>query len=388
MKINKKGFTLIELLTVIAILGLLVLLATPKFLGYIENANETHLKNDIKAYETQLELDRIMDGVVDEEKYLADSGWKTLKKSEIDSYIDSGSLYDKNGLVSNKSKVENDEYYVIEKKLVNSSLYDKGSFITTKDGLVYFNSENVLGKEDPEIAENYQWILEPTGYTATNEVGTGFYKYIGNEEAVEIPNTINGHKMTSYFEMFSQSTEDAAPSYTKIISNNHNVTDMSRMFFGNQATYLDVSRIDTSNAINMSFMFSESKATILDLSKFNASKVENMSGMFSGSKAKNIIEPDNLNTSNVKNMREMFSNSKATSLDLSDFDTSKVTDMSYMFFESEATILNLSSFDTSNVTDMSYMFNGAKATTGYAREKSDADRFNSIFGKPMYLVFE
>ena len=37
MKTNKRGFTLIELLTVIAILGILVLLAAPKFLGYIED---------------------------------------------------------------------------------------------------------------------------------------------------------------------------------------------------------------------------------------------------------------------------------------------------------------------------------------------------------------
>lgn len=39
MKTNKRGFTLIELLTVIAILGILVLLAAPKFLGYAEKAN-------------------------------------------------------------------------------------------------------------------------------------------------------------------------------------------------------------------------------------------------------------------------------------------------------------------------------------------------------------
>lgn len=45
---NKKGFTLIELLTVIAILGILVLLAAPKFLGYTAQANVSAMKADAK----------------------------------------------------------------------------------------------------------------------------------------------------------------------------------------------------------------------------------------------------------------------------------------------------------------------------------------------------
>ena len=45
---NKKGFTLIELLTVIAILGILVLLAAPKFLGYTAQANVAAMKADAK----------------------------------------------------------------------------------------------------------------------------------------------------------------------------------------------------------------------------------------------------------------------------------------------------------------------------------------------------
>ena len=51
---NKKGFTLIELLTVIAILGILVLLAAPKFLGYTAQASEARAKADIKTFETAI----------------------------------------------------------------------------------------------------------------------------------------------------------------------------------------------------------------------------------------------------------------------------------------------------------------------------------------------
>lgn len=45
---SKKGFTLIELLVVIAILGILVLLAAPKFLGYTKDAHVATMRADAK----------------------------------------------------------------------------------------------------------------------------------------------------------------------------------------------------------------------------------------------------------------------------------------------------------------------------------------------------
>ena len=46
---NKKGFTLIELIVVIAILGILVLLAAPRFLGYTKDANVATMQADAKV---------------------------------------------------------------------------------------------------------------------------------------------------------------------------------------------------------------------------------------------------------------------------------------------------------------------------------------------------
>lgn len=51
-----KGFTLIELIVTIAILGILVLIAVPKTLGYVAEAEETKIKHDVKVMEQEMEL--------------------------------------------------------------------------------------------------------------------------------------------------------------------------------------------------------------------------------------------------------------------------------------------------------------------------------------------
>lgn len=158
----------------------------------------------------------------------------------------------------------------------------------------------------------------------------GSFSYIGTELEVKIPHIIKGVAVTSYSSMFEDTN------VTKVVSDNPNVTNMSRMFHSSQAT-------------------------TLDLSSFDTSKVTNMSRMFYGS--------------------------QATTLDLSNFDTSKVTTMYNMFYNSQATSLDLSSFNTSKVTNMSSMFYGSQATTGYARTQADADKLNGSFNKPSTLTF-
>jgi prepilin-type N-terminal cleavage/methylation domain-containing protein len=47
--LGKRGFTLIELIVVIAVIGILVLLAAPKFLGYTKDAKVAALQADAKV---------------------------------------------------------------------------------------------------------------------------------------------------------------------------------------------------------------------------------------------------------------------------------------------------------------------------------------------------
>ena len=47
----KKGFTIIELIVVVAILGILVMLAGPKLLDYVEKTELTIIQHDVKVME-------------------------------------------------------------------------------------------------------------------------------------------------------------------------------------------------------------------------------------------------------------------------------------------------------------------------------------------------
>ncbi len=257
---------------------------------------------------------------------------------------------------------------------------------------------------------------EPVYVLATDDDFEGSYnggfRYIGNDEYVEIPHTIKGVAVTSYKEMFSF-IHGAKPNNVKgVKSTNKNVTDMSLMFYHNNSTSLDLSSFDTSNVTNMNFMFNFSLATTLDLSSFDTSKVTNMKSMFQNSRA-TTLDLSSFDTSNVTDMSLMFHSSSARTLNLSSFDTSNVMLMDYMFQDSHATTLDLSSFDTSNVkqmngmfqgsrattldlssfdtrsvTNMTYMFTDSQATMGYARTQADADRFNVSPFKPSQLVFK
>ena len=102
--------------------------------------------------------------------------------------------------------------------------------------------------------------------------------------------------------------------------------------------------------------------------------------MFYGSNA-TTLDLTSFDTNNVTDMQGMFAGSQATTLDLSSFDTSNVINMAFMFAGSQATILDLSSFDTSNVTDMSNMFvDSNNLKTIYV-----SSSFNSNSGEDMFL---
>lgn len=143
---NKRGFTLIELIVVMAIIGILVMLAMPKFMGYTERAKLTKIQNDIKVAENKVEELLIKE---DEEFYK----WTSVDKSDLETARDEGKLYSRRGAVEADAEIDNGEYREITdnfiKKDISSKL--KGKFYANSDGRVYY--EDVKARKDSDEAK-------------------------------------------------------------------------------------------------------------------------------------------------------------------------------------------------------------------------------------------
>lgn len=403
MKSNKKkGFTLIELLVVVAILGILLLIAMPKFTDYIQDSKVAHIKSDIKSYETMVDLESFENANVDSE-------WDLVSLDNMNEYRDSNALYSKSGLVKS-SKILEGKFSKIKREdfSLNSSL--KGDFIFNSGGEVYYyeSAESTGNTEIPEeevVNPDYVWVEESwgNGYLVPGEK-KGYYKYIGSESVIEIPNSINGHELTSYYKMFS----NTSASVSKVISKNSRVTNMSSMFESATGEVLDVSELESSNVENMGSMFYMAGFEEINLVGLDTSSAKTMEGMFGDTVATKLVGLDGFSTSNVESMAGMFSNSHALELNLSSFDTSKTTSMnrdyyfvsgdgsgshgSSIFENSKADKIILgSNFKGENLTSFSNMFYNSNATEIEGLENlntANSTQFISMFENSKVIVLD
>lgn len=126
---KKKAFTLIELIVVIAILGILVLLAAPNFLGYTEKAQIAKLTSNAKSIEKASEM-----------FYMDNEDWPRLTdepytSDELKDF--SERIYDTTGKEANLNP--NGNYYNID--------YDElGEYVKVTDDKRNYILQNPVGK--------------------------------------------------------------------------------------------------------------------------------------------------------------------------------------------------------------------------------------------------
>ena len=426
MKMNKKGFTLIELLTVIAILGILVLLAAPKFLGYTEKANIAKIQTGIKAVETAVDLKSM-----ENPDFTKD--WVVLTPDQLQKINDSGKLIDREGFI--KENLENGKNVPLE-ELDNIKWNSGGEFIVNPedDSVYYYNKDiNVSKKPDgsaiipgdnsgsdgdketdnnettPPVEEpkepeiTYPIVLEngdlqyedgkimtPDGAERQPD-GSAIYpngniKDKDGNLFVMRPDGILVHPDGSVTlrdgTIVPVATDADFVWQNDSGSSAYTMPGKSKGFYkyiGTKDEIVIPSYIEGNKLTNLSYMFFNN-SSLKKIISFNEN-ITSLDSTFYGFRGTSL-DLSSFETKYVTSMKDTFGFFSGSSLSLENWNTSEATDMSGMFLGSKVTVLDLSSFDTSNVENMSSMFASTRATS------LNLSNFNTSKVTTMYSMFD
>ena len=224
-------------------------------------------------------------------------------------------------------------------------------------GLEYLDTSNVENMGQM-FRESNVTDVDLSGFYAPKLWSMYYMFYLSKIKNIDLSN-LNTDKLTDIRGAFRNSGADVIDITGLNISN---IKDMSLLFAATSKVkeIIGLNTLDTSNVTDMHSMFYGCNASSLDLSKFNTSNVTTMNAMFATAKSQ-ILNLSNFDTRKVTDMGGMFWRTESQTINLSGFDTSNVTIMNAMFYQSDVTnVIGLDSFDTSNVTDMGEMFRACK----------------------------
>lgn len=414
----KKGFTLIELLAVILILGIIALIAIPTVNKILDEAREgafrTSSDNVMKAIEAKCQTS-IIKGEIPNKTYVFTNG-------EINSSIEIKGTLPNNGYIILDSECAIEEFYLTQNKYVYSNVSEE-NYKTNYMLKAPINSEESIFKT---LYSSYYNDL----------LSINFVNHLNiPENAIEIkdPSVSQKGKIKSWlvpndtkYDLFIGSLNKIYANYdsTRLIANSSATilnldnlfTDFTQNFLGffekTQFTSLDLTKLNTSNAINFTAVFSESKKLInLNLSNWNIDNVETFHQLFYGchelktinitnwdtknvksfglmfndcNNLENIIGIENLNTSNVETVSHLFDSCRELKyIDLSKWNTIKFNDINNLFSDDNNVSMNLleinlSNWDIKNATYANNVFLNNTTTNKIIMKNSNYQSVNKI----------
>ena len=113
-KIDNKAFTLIEVLVVVAIIGILTLLALPRFMGQTQKAELVRIQHDVKAMEKEIGA-KLINGDDEFNK------WENNSK-DLNQLVQDKELFENEGIAKELISLNVSQYFTSPLYLVKSTV--------------------------------------------------------------------------------------------------------------------------------------------------------------------------------------------------------------------------------------------------------------------------
>lgn len=196
--LSTAAFTLIELIVVMAVIGVLVLLAAPKFIGYTREAKITQGTHDAKVIESSIDQHLFMHETIDE--FLKNPSATDV----LNTIAAQGALVSAKGIVDS---VPDGDYYELSlsdiKNKLQVSMNSGNRVFVEKSGLVYVDikSEGQVsnpGEPDvPDVPETDYYFEHTEEGVITNFYPSGKLSTLEKVTEVIIPDNINGTEIVA-----------------------------------------------------------------------------------------------------------------------------------------------------------------------------------------------
>lgn len=168
-KLNKKGFTLVEVIVVLVILAILIAIAVPSVMKYIDDAKDAQVMAQAKGFAQEIELTMIEE--LGKREATTWEEFENLVNAELEKEGYAKGMFGES--TTDKPPIYTDEWqaYFIMYTIVNKN----GDVLTGSDG---YRGKKIAYNEDLRIKKISFSMIKTSG----GVMNTRRYDYIPNEE--------------------------------------------------------------------------------------------------------------------------------------------------------------------------------------------------------------